>query len=232
MAKAAARKTKAPQAGSSVKWSEQSLDRDAQHSLRKAALLRTAARTFRELGYYATSVEELARRLNVTKPTLYYYVKDKDEILLECQRLAFEYIKEALDEAQSADLLGLDKLQRFLRSYAGLMTSDFGACLILTGLRPLKPESRVVLQRFAQQLDYAVRGILEAGIKDGSIRACNVKLTTFAIFGGYQGIARWFRADGECGLPEIADVFAGLFIRGLEVKPNTGDPVIPPPTDR
>jgi AcrR family transcriptional regulator len=197
------------------RWSEANLDRDVQFKLRREALLRTAARAFKELGYHGTSVEELARWLNVTKPTLYYYIKDKDEILFECQRLAFEYIKDALDEAQSKDLNGLEKLFRFLPRFSGLMTSDFGACLIRTGLHPLKQESREVLEKLARQLDVTMRAMIEEGITDGSIRPCNAKLTSFAIFGGYQGIARWFKEGGAFGLEEISEAFASIYLYGL-----------------
>ena len=201
--------------GDRFRWKEENLDRDMQFKLRREALLRTAARAFKEIGYHDTSVEELARRLNVTKPTLYYYIKDKDEILFECQRLAFEYIKDTLDEAQSNDLNGLQKLNRFLPRYAGLMTSDFGACLIRTGLRPLKPESRETLENLARQLDITMRTMIDSGIRDGSIRPCNAKLAAFAIFGGYQGIAQWFSEDGTFSLEEISEAFASIYLHGL-----------------
>lgn len=197
------------------RWSEENLDRDVQFKLRREALLRTAARAFKELGYQNTSLDELARWLNVTKPTLYYYIKDKDEILFECQRLAFEYIGDALGDAQSKNLNGLQKLFRFLPRYAGLMTSDFGACLIRTGLRPLKKESREVLEKLARQLDATMRGMIEEGVSDGSIKPCNPKLAAFAIFGGYQGIARWFSEDGAFSLEEISEAFTSLYLYGL-----------------
>ena len=208
-------KEKRPHQREGFRWSEEILDRDEQFKRRRQALLRTAAQAFCELGYHDTSLDELARRLNVTKPTLYHYIKDKDDILFECQRLGFEYIKDALEEAQARDMDGLQKLSRFLPRYAGLMTSDFGACLIRTGLRPLKEESRRVLEKFAGQLDHTLRAMIEQGIADGSIRHCNPKLAAFAIFGGYQGIARWFNENGEMTLNEISGAFSEIYLHGL-----------------
>ncbi|MHC2576450.1 AcrR family transcriptional regulator [Bradyrhizobium diazoefficiens] len=203
----------------SYRWSEEGLDRDEQHRLRREALLRTAARAFNETGFHSTSVEDLAKRLNVTKPTLYYYVKDKDEILFECQRMGFDMMREALEEARAGSGSGMKKLCHFLTRFAELMATDFGACLILTGLKPLRPASRAKLAVFARQLDTALRDIIKQGIADGSIRPSDPKLTTFAIFGAFKGIASWYDANGPLKPAAIAEAFLDIIVQGL--KPRT-----------
>ena len=201
--------------GAQYRWADQTLDRDEQYRLRREALLRTAARAFNETSYHTTSLDELARRLNVTKPTLYYYIKDKDDILFECQRIGFEYIKGALSEAETGSEPGGAKLARFLSRFAELMTTDFGACLVRTGLKPLKPESRRKLAVFAEQLDHTLLNLISTGIKDRSIRPCDPKLMAYAIFGGFNGIAHWYRADGPLDPKQISSAFIDLFLRGL-----------------
>lgn len=185
---------------------------------RRELLFRTAARAFNELGYHATTLDEVARRLNVTKPTLYYYVKDKDDILFECNRLAFEMLEQALGAADDPSRPGLQRLQEFLRRYTDLMVTDFGACLIRIGTRPLRPESRSKLRGFANQLDKTLRRIVEQGKADGSIRACNAKLVSFALFGAFNGIAGWYRIDGELDAACIADQMLELFTIGLSPR--------------
>lgn len=197
------------------RWSDKSLDRREQYRLRKTALLKMAARAFNETSYYTTTLDDLAARLNVTKPTLYYYVKNKDDILFECQQMAFDYIKDALDEAETGDGPGMEKLRHFLTRYAQMMTEDSGACLIRTGLKPLKPESRDKLKSFAKRLDAALRGIIEAGVEDGSIRPCNSRLASYAIFSGFGGIAQWFDPEGEFSLDEVTEIYLDLFSRAL-----------------
>ena len=71
-------------------WKNVVLSRDQQFALKRAALLRQAARAFSAHGYHDTSLDDVARRLNVTKPTLYYYFASKDEILFEAQRLGMD----------------------------------------------------------------------------------------------------------------------------------------------
>ena len=79
----AARKTRAPSAAASP-WASVP-DRQQQREAKRHAVLQAAAQLFNE-GFHATSLDDIAARLNVSKPTLYYYVKNKDEILLQCVR--------------------------------------------------------------------------------------------------------------------------------------------------
>lgn len=54
----------------------------------------TAAQAFYEIGFHNTSPDSIARRLNVTKPTIYCYVRNKEEILFECVRIGLEMLDE------------------------------------------------------------------------------------------------------------------------------------------
>lgn len=183
--------------------------------MRREALFITAARAFNESGYYNTTLDEVAKRLNVSKPTLYYYVKDKEDILVECNRIAFQYMQEVLDEVETGPQTGREKLAHFLSQYTGLMTNQFGACLIRTGLKPLKPESRAKQRVLADQLDKALQRIVQQGVDDGSIRPCDPKVVSYAIFGGFNGIANWYREDGALNAKDIFSGFLDVFLNGL-----------------
>jgi AcrR family transcriptional regulator len=205
----AARDVKKPRWGSAV------LDRNQQRHLRREALFRTAAQAFNESSFHTTTLADLAARLNVTKPTLYYYVKDKDDILFECQRMALEQMKDVLDEHRNSALTGIKKLEKFLRRYAELMTDDFGICLVRTGLLPLKSSSREKLLQFARQIDHRLREIIQAGTQDGSIREIEPHLAANAIFGGMNGIANWFKPEGALTKEVMFNEYIGLFRRAL-----------------
>ena len=84
----AARKTRAPSAAASP-WASVP-DRQQQREAKRHAVLQAAAQLFNERGFHATSLDDIAARLNVSKPTLYYYVKNKQELLFLCHSLAFD----------------------------------------------------------------------------------------------------------------------------------------------
>ncbi len=79
-------------------WNDTVQTRDQQFNLKRTALLKEAARAFSSQGYHATSLDDVAKTLGVTKPALYYYIKNKQEILFECHMLSQDLGDRAFDE--------------------------------------------------------------------------------------------------------------------------------------
>ena len=81
-------------------WKTQA-QREQERALKREAVLRAAARAFSEQGFHRTSLDDVAERLNVTKPTIYHYVRSKDEILFECVRIGLERLDSASAQAEA-----------------------------------------------------------------------------------------------------------------------------------
>ena len=84
--------------------------REQQREAKRQAVLQAAAQLFNERGFHATSLDDIAARLNVTKPTLYYYVKNKDEILLQCVRQGLDMMLEGIAASRAAGGKAIDQL--------------------------------------------------------------------------------------------------------------------------
>jgi len=95
---------------------EREHDRKADRELKREAVLRTAAQVFNEKGFQAATLDEVAERLHVSKPTLYYYVKNKDEILFECVRIGLTMLQQAVAEVDAAGGRAFDKLVAAMRN--------------------------------------------------------------------------------------------------------------------
>src|SRR5438445_13587309 len=78
--------------------------------VKRDAVLQTAAHLFLEQGYRKTSMSELAKRLKITKPALYYYFRNKDEILVECYKAGISVIEDLMDQAAVTHGTGLDNV--------------------------------------------------------------------------------------------------------------------------
>ena len=154
------------------------------------------------------------RRLNVTKPTIYYYVTNKDEILTEIFRTGCGALAEAADEVDASDLKGLDKLAAFMRRYAELMTTDFVMNVALLEDTCLGPEMRAEVREIKSAIDRRFRTFVEEGIRDGAIAECDPKLAAFTIAGALNGIARWYQPGGPLDPPEIAETIVNHARRG------------------
>ena len=207
-----------PPSRSAARWTEAIPDRDRQFQLRREALLTTAARMFNERGFHNTSLADLAKALHVTKPALYYYVKDKDEILLECQRLGTERLDEAAHAAQAAAGRGIDRLRVFVQRYAAAGTGEFATCVIRSGPHTLHPKARPEILRARRKIERTLEDIIRGGIADGSIAPCDVRMSAFSIFGALHWMCFWYRDDGALPRDEIAERMMALFARGLEPR--------------
>ena len=123
------------------------LNREKLRINKREAVLRAAAQVFNEKGYLATTLDEVANRLNVTKPTLYYYVNNKEEILYECVRIGLTMIQDAITEVGASGGSAVDKLVAAMHKYTEIVTMDFGMCVIRVGEDPLRPDSQRKLRR-------------------------------------------------------------------------------------
>lgn len=189
--------------------------RAQQRQLKREAVLRTAAQLFNEKGYLASTLDEVAERLNVSKPTVYYYVDSKEAILFECVRTGLEMLKAAIRDVDAAGGRAVDKLIAAMRQYAEIVTMDFGMCVIRVGEDPLPPASRLKLRRMKADLDREFRELIRQGIAEGSIVPCDPKMAAFTIAGALSWIGRWYRPDGDMKPQAIADHCIALLALGL-----------------
>jgi AcrR family transcriptional regulator len=191
------------------------LDREQERAVKRDAVLRAAAQLFNEHGYHATSLAMVAERLQVTKPTLYYYIHNKEEILFECVRLGLELLRSAIAAAAASGGSAVDKLKAAMNEYALIATCDFGMCLIRVGEDPLAPAARRKLRRLKAELDHEFRALIEQGIAEGSVAPCDPKLAAFTLAGALSWIGRWYDPEGQLGAAEVARQSTAILMHGL-----------------
>jgi AcrR family transcriptional regulator len=189
--------------------------------VKREAVLRTAAHLFLEHGYQKSSMSLLAAQLKITKPALYYYFRNKEEILVECYRAGIAYIENLLKQTSANQGTGLRKLFMYVETSAeALVSSDFGRCVPMLDESELSPATRREVRTMKRRLDSTLRGYVEEGIADGSIRPCNPKLVSFAIAGAINWIGTWYRPDGDLSPHEIATEYARILTGGLAANPT------------
>jgi AcrR family transcriptional regulator len=190
---------------------------------KRVVILETAARLFLERGYRSTSLRELAMLLNITKPALYYYFQNKEQMLVECYRAGISSIEGLLEEGKLEGGSGLERLQKYLHVYAtAIVSHDFGRCVAMLDDSELSPAARREVRTLKRRIDASIREYIEDGMTDGSIAACNPKLAAFAAAGAINWIGTWYRPEGGMTGDEIASGFAELLTRGLASRNRAG----------
>ena len=191
------------------------------HEVKRVAVIRAAARAFNERGYHHTSLDDIAADLGVTKPTVYYYVANKEQLLFECFLAGLKPIREAFREAERLAGTGRERLNAVIRGYAAAIASEYGWCMVRAHDQDLGPEMRRQINALKSEIDQGIRRLLRGGMDDGSIAPCDPKLAAFALAGALNWIAHWYRADQALSAHEIADAFVGFFEHGLQPRQRT-----------
>lgn len=199
-----------------------SRSRASEHAEKRNAVLSAAADLFNQQGYHATSLDEIAARLQVTKPTLYYYFKSKDDILLGCVRKGLDRMILGIEQTRVAGGDSLEQLRACMQIYADIVMEPFGMCLIRIGDQDLPAASRKRLRQVKSDIDQAFRGLVVQGVQDGLLAPCDARITAFAIAGALSWIGRWYRPDGPDTPEQIAGKTIDLLLRGLLAGPPPG----------
>src|ERR1700737_4297762 len=84
--------------------------RGGEREVKREAVIRPAAHAFNRKGYHNTSLDDIAAALDVTKPTVYYYVTSKEQLLFECFVAGVEQIRSAFREVKSLDVPARERL--------------------------------------------------------------------------------------------------------------------------
>jgi AcrR family transcriptional regulator len=191
---------------------------------KREAVLQTAAQLFLEKSYSRTSLNDVAERLHITKPALYHYFHNKEEILLECYRLGTGLIGDILNEIAAQGGTGLQKVEAFIYSYSNVMTINFGRCVMRLDDGDLSSEALAEVRSYKRKIDRRLRSFIQEGIEDGSIAPCEVKIATFAIAGAVNWICKWYEPSGALSPEEIATQFARTLTQGLAARKRPNGP--------
>jgi AcrR family transcriptional regulator len=204
-----------PAADSSRAHLKAFINRRRDPDTKREAVLRTAVRLFLERGFWRTSLSDVAEQLNITKPALYHYFSNKEEIYLACYRWGIALINADLERIRARHCPGLEKVASFIYTYTIVIAGDFGRCVVRQDDRELSAEARAEVRAYKRNVDLYLRSFIQEGINDGTIRSCDVKITAFSIAGAVNSLAHWFKPDADLSAKQVAAAFAKTLTEGI-----------------
>ncbi len=188
-------------------------DREKQYSAKRRAVIRAAGEGFRRRGYHNTSMTEIAKLLGLTKTALYYYVRSKEEILFECHIMVYDAMDEVLHAHRKFDGSALDRLSAIYSEWVKLLTRD--GLSLLTDVSSLKGEWQAETLARRTRIETRILKIVKDGMKDGSIRDGDPRLTTFFFMGALNWLNAWYDPDGRLDGETIAATFTTQMRAGI-----------------
>ena len=187
------------------------------HSL--DSLLDIAVAVFNERGYDATSMEELAARLGVTKSAIYHHVSSKVELL----RLALDRALDALfavtEETGATTGPAIDRLEHVVRGSVRVLAAELPFVTLLLRVRGNSPVEEAALAR-RRRFDRVVTDLVRAAEDEGDVRPdVDPAITSRLLFGTVNSLTEWYRPGGGLSPDDLAEALVTTTFQGLRTRP-------------
>ena len=190
--------------------------RPRDHEVKREAVIRAAARAFNERGYHHTSLDDIAAALGVTKPTIYYYVANKEQLLFECFLAGLRPIREAPARGRAPARPGARTAGRGdprLRRAPSRRNTAGAWCAPTTRTSARRCAARST--RSSPRSTRASAACCAPASRTARSNPATRRSRRSRWPGALNWIAHWYRADQPLSAGEIADAFVGFFAHGL-----------------
>ena len=173
-------------------------NRSIQHDAKRVAILSQAARLFNSKGSRATTLHDIASSLGLTKTSLYYYVKNKEDLIYQCYMAALELHDRNLDDIEIRHTGAMDCTAAFFRQhFENWLAAQEGRAphtAALLEIAALKGAHRKQVEASYIRLFKRMREHIRRGVAEGSIRACEPTSTTRALLGSVDWAFSWLHS--------------------------------------
>ena len=186
----------------------------AKRDRRRKEILHAALRAFREQGYHATTLDDIAERFGIRKTALYHYFPDKEAILYACHQESLAELDRIVAGARAYDT-AIERLAYVIREHVRVMTDTLEGSPLAFEVTALSAERQQAVIAGRDRYERALRRIIAQGVADHEFRKLNPKIAVFAILGSINWISRWYRPEGALQADELGREFAEHLVGGL-----------------
>ncbi len=185
---------------------------------RKEQVIRSAAALFREKGYAASSMRDLAQKLGIEAASLYSHIKSKEEILQSlCFDMAAEFRK-SLADVESKNVTSTDKLRLGIIGHIQVMAKDLTASAVF--MNEHRHLSQPYLRDFLLlRINYINRfkAIIEEGARTGEFKdRIDKKLAVMTLFSSLNWMPLWYDPSSKIDPNDLGQQLADMLVNGLK----------------
>lgn len=190
------------------------------------SVLEVAVAVFNERGYDGTGMEELARRLGLSKSSIYHHVSGKGELLELAVGRALDALFSVLDEADGADGAGAQgttatvRLERVVHRSVEVLVTELPYVTLLLRVRGNSVVERRALER-RREFDHRVAELVARAASEGGVRAdLDPHLAARLLFGTVNSLIEWYRPEGGLPATALADAVTAVLFDGMRGRPG------------
>src|SRR6201992_2532614 len=188
------------------------------------SLLAVAVKLFNERGYDGTSMEDLSRKLGITKSAIYHHVDSKQELLRLAVNRAMDALFAELDKLAQVDGRGIDRLEHLVRGSVLVLAGNLPFVTLLLRVRGNTKVEREALAR-RREFDRLVAGLVAEAAADGDLRSdIDPAVTARLLFGLVNSLIEWYRPRAPAAATQLADTVVAVAFDGLRIRPPDQPP--------
>jgi AcrR family transcriptional regulator len=182
----------------------------------KNNIRRTAEKLFRERGYAAIGMRELAKEVGIEAPSIYNHYKSKDDILREiCFDIAAQFFK-ALDSANGEDKPS-KRLKSYMKAHVSVIAANMEASSVFFNEWMFLEEPNLAqFKKMRHEYEQKFKDVIDKGTKKGDFKKMNQRLVAFTIFSALNATYDLYKTSDKLSPEQIADEIGDLLLKGLK----------------
>ncbi|PVZ14585.1 TetR/AcrR family transcriptional regulator [Actinomycetospora cinnamomea] len=193
----------------------------ARRELVEAQIYEQATRLFAERGFAGTSLQDIADAMGMTRPALYYYVRNKDQLLAQLVTEITEGPADAAAEIADSDAGATEKLRRLVHLIASRQAHHAARFrLVIRSESELPPDLASAHETAKRRVLDGFARVVDQGIRSGEFRPRPVRTTALALIGMCNWIAWWFHPGGSQSAEEVAEQMADMAVTLVAQPPD------------
>ena len=185
---------------------------------KRQEIITAASKLFREKGYHATTVRDIAKEMDLRASSLYSHFDAKEEILWEIVSTAADAFKESA-EAVDSSLGVVERLETLIEGHFQVINSELhNATVFFHEWKFLPPELKqdMIARRDAYEANF--QSVIQQGKDEGVFQVDDVKVATLFVMSALNWSYQWMRQDGPMALEEITQHYTNLIMQTLNYR--------------
>jgi AcrR family transcriptional regulator len=179
-----------------------------------------ALRLFKEKGYHATSMRDIAEAVGINKGSLYSYIRSKEDLLIpvfeQAQGVLLREIEEITADTEATPTV---RLKRAIHAHVTAVAENLDVLTVyLSEWRQLATESLATNRRQREHYAAMFHQILRDGIDAGEFRPMDTRIVMLGMIGMCNYLFRWYRPDGRLTPDQVADELIEMVMRGVQAS--------------
>ncbi len=186
---------------------------------RKLEIITIAAQLFKEKGYSAVTMRDIAHAMNIKAASLYNHIKSKQEILVLIVIEIAEEFTNVMNEIVNSNDLVLTKIERVIQLHIDitLRNADALACLNNDWMH-LTDDQLQYFVKMRTEYEANFRKIISEGVLAGELKKCNQEVVVFSILSSLRTMYLWYNKTKDLDAQTLQNTIATVFLKGVANK--------------